>query len=83
MRHLLKHRRTARQNILALQLFNQQRIVQRPGGQGGNQAQFFIAKSIELVWQESVEGQRTNQILPGKQRQADAGVNLQTLLAGN
>jgi tRNA threonylcarbamoyl adenosine modification protein (Sua5/YciO/YrdC/YwlC family) len=34
----LKCRRAARHDVLALQLFNQQRIVQRPGGQCRNQS---------------------------------------------
>ena len=83
VRHLLKRRRAAGRNILTLQLFNQQRIVQRPGGQGGNQAKLLIAEGIELVRRQAVEGQRPNQILPGKQRQADTGVHLQALLAWN
>lgn len=37
VRHLLKRRRATRKNILALQLFYQQGVVQRPGRQRGNQ----------------------------------------------
>ena len=37
VRHRLKRRRAAGKNILAFQLFYQQRVIERPGGQRGNQ----------------------------------------------
>ena len=56
MRHLLKRRRAAGKNILALQLLYQQRIIQRSGGQRRNQAQLFVAEGVELIRRHAVEG---------------------------
>ncbi len=82
-RHRLEDRGRARKHILALQLLNQQGIIESPCRQSGNQPQLLIAEVIETIRRHAVEGQGANQVLPGKQRQADAGVHLQILLAWN
>ncbi len=81
--NLFKIAHRAGQHVLTFKLLNEQRVVKRPGSQCGNQPQFFIAEYVELIRRHTVEGQRANQILPGKQRQADAGVHFQALLAGD
>lgn len=68
---------------MALQPGDQQRVIQRPGHQRGNQAQLLVAEAVKTVRIHAVEGQRADQGLPGKQRQADAGVHLQALLTGD
>ena len=68
---------------MRLKAGNKQRVIQCPGHQRGNQPQLFIAEAIETVSIHAVKSQRANQRLPGKQRQANAGVNLQALMTGD
>ena len=68
---------------MVLQPGDQQRVIERPGHQGGNQAQLLVAEAVKTVRIHAVEGERADQGLPGKQRQADAGVHLQALLSGD
>ncbi|MNF52882.1 hypothetical protein D3C84_342430 [compost metagenome] len=79
---LVRQRVGDRRHRLLLQALDQQRIAQGRRGQRADQAQLLVVEMVELGRVVTVDGQRADQGLVGEQRQADAGMHLELLAAG-